>query len=158
MPTRIVGPEGRTDRAREPIQPNIREKLVPRENSFDVSCAVSPGTKFLYDPGRKPRRGVRQSKGERLGPSPLNPAITGFLLQPGPELLKVAALLRRASGEPLRVMAHRHHVKVQSRHTLRVSETEARRDPRRPISAPRTQNACSPDNLPAPDATVGTRG
>src|SRR6202051_2293162 len=147
MPTRIIGPEGRTDRAREPIQPNIREKLVPRENSFDVSCAVRPRTKFLYDPGRKTRRGVRQRKGERLGPSTLNPAITGFLLQPGPELLKVAALLRRASGEPLRVMAHRHHVKVQSRHTLRISEAKARRDPRAPISALRTktpvaQNVC----------------
>src|SRR5262249_46063175 len=68
----------------------IREKPVPRENSFDVSCAVRPRTKFLYDPGSKTRRGVRQSKGERLGPSTLNPAITGFLLQPGPELLKVA--------------------------------------------------------------------
>src|ERR1700745_1829357 len=124
MLTRIVGPEGRTDRAREAIQPNIREKLVPRENSFDVSCAVRPCTKFLYDPGRKTRRGVRQSEGERLGPSTLNPAITGFLLQPDPELFKITALLRRASGKPLRVMSDRHHVKVQSRHPFRVSEAE----------------------------------
>src|SRR5580704_13615179 len=114
MPTRVIGPEGRPDGAREPIQPDIRQKLVPRENSFDVSCTVRPGTKFLYDPGSKTRRRVRQSKGERLGPSTLNPAITGFLLHPGPELLKVAALLRRASGEPLRVMAERHHIEVQS--------------------------------------------
>ena len=67
MPVRIIGPEGRTDRAREPIQPNIREKPFPRENGFDVSCAVRPRTKFLYDPGSKARRGVRQSKGERRG-------------------------------------------------------------------------------------------
>ena len=57
MPTRIIGPEGRTDRSGEPIQPNISEKLVSRENSFDVSSAVRPGTKFLYDPGRKTHRG-----------------------------------------------------------------------------------------------------
>src|ERR1700761_2196372 len=84
MRTTIIGPEGRTDSAREPIQPNIREKPVPRENGFDVSCAVRPRTKFLYDPGSKTRRGVRQSKGERLGPSTLNPEITAFLLPPRP--------------------------------------------------------------------------
>src|ERR1700761_3127535 len=89
MPARIIGPEGRTNRARKPIQSNIRQKLVPGENSFDISCAVGPGTKFLYDPGSKTRRGVRQSKGERLGPSTLDPAVTGFLLHPGPEFLKV---------------------------------------------------------------------
>src|SRR6516164_5479303 len=97
MRTTIIGPEGRTDRAREPIQPNIREKPVPHENSFDVSCAVRPRAKFLCDPGSKTRRGVRQSKGGRLGPSTLNPEITASLLPPGPELLKVAALLWRAS-------------------------------------------------------------
>src|SRR6201989_3201762 len=98
MHVRIIRPEGRTDRAREPIQSNIGEKLVPRENSLDVSFAVRPGAKFLYDPGSKTRRGVRQSKGQGLWSSTLNPAITGFLLQPGPELLKVAALFWSARG------------------------------------------------------------
>ncbi len=53
-------------------------------------------------------------------------------------------------------MAHRHHVKVQSRHTLRVSETEARRDPRTPISALSNKTLVAQTISRHPDATVAS--
>src|SRR5215204_7161014 len=52
MHSRVVGPEGRTDGCREPIQADIRQQVVSGEHRLDVSAAIGPGPKLLHDPSR----------------------------------------------------------------------------------------------------------
>jgi hypothetical protein len=45
-----------TDRAREPIERDVREQRILREEVFDVAAAVAPRSKLLDDVGGKTRR------------------------------------------------------------------------------------------------------
>ena len=79
---RVVGPEGRADRPRDPVQHHVRQQGVLGEASLDVAAAVAPRSEFLHDPGGEPDRRVGEAVGERLGLRALDPLVAGLLPLP----------------------------------------------------------------------------
>jgi hypothetical protein len=65
MSARPVQPEGRVDRASDPIQHHVGEQHVLRKTPFEV--AVAPAQELLYDPGRESHGRIGEPVGERLG-------------------------------------------------------------------------------------------
>src|SRR5579864_1527617 len=53
---RIVGPEGRANRAGEPIETGVRQHVVARDRALGSAMAVGPRPHFLDDPRGKTRR------------------------------------------------------------------------------------------------------
>src|ERR1700722_10626454 len=52
--------ERRSDGAGEPVEADVGEHLLAREDAFDVAAAVGPRAKFLDDPRREPHRRIGQ--------------------------------------------------------------------------------------------------
>jgi hypothetical protein len=56
----------RTDTPREPIERDVGEQRILRDDGFDVAVAIAPRTKLLDDVSRKARGRIRERVGERL--------------------------------------------------------------------------------------------
>src|SRR5262245_19759919 len=111
---RVIWPERRTNRAGEPIKADIREQSIPRDHALDIAAAIRPGAELLDDPRGEAGRRVGQRKGERLRPRPLDPLISGFLLEPRREFAKVSFFLGAGVSRRLLVAAHREKVDVNA--------------------------------------------
>src|SRR5439155_16882031 len=100
MPARVVRPEGRADRAREPVERDVGEKIVARD------AAIAPGAELLRDPRGEPGGRIGEPIGERLRLRALDRLVAGLLLQPVFNLTQIRRFLRRGGGN-LRIAAHR---------------------------------------------------
>src|SRR3712207_442556 len=73
-----VDPEGGAAGLRRPVDGQGGQELVLGEAALYVAVAVAPGAPLLYDPGRKPGRGVVEGVGGGLGLSPLDVGVGAF--------------------------------------------------------------------------------
>ena len=89
---RVIGPERRADRAGEPVERHVGEKVVAAHGVLDLAAAVAPGPELLDDPGGQPGRRIGEPVGERLRLGALDPLVAGLFLQPVRELRQVARL------------------------------------------------------------------
>ena len=52
MHAHVVRPEGRTDRAGDPIGHDVGQHRVAAETAVEIAAAIAPGVEFFDDPGR----------------------------------------------------------------------------------------------------------
>src|SRR5262249_6516325 len=105
MPAKVIGIERRSDGAREPIEADVGQYLVTREDALDIAAAVGPSAEFLDDPRREPRRRIAEAEAQGLRARALNPLIAGLLIQPMGELIEKDALLGGRIFYPVRLAA-----------------------------------------------------
>jgi hypothetical protein len=144
---RVVGPEGRVDRARDPVERDVGQELVLGKPALDVAAAVAPRPELLDDPGREPGRRVRETEGQRLGLRALDPLVAGLLTEPGPQVVEVGTLLRRGVFRAGEVAAQRQEVDVDACQPLRIGDAEPGGDEAAPVAALGGEAAVAEDGI-----------
>src|SRR5436305_15250108 len=92
MHARVVGPEGRTDRAREPVERDVCQHLIAADGVLGAAAMIGPGEELLDDPRRKPDGGVSQRESEGLRAGALDPLVAGYFFQEIVELSEIRLL------------------------------------------------------------------
>src|SRR5882757_7228871 len=89
----VIGVEGRSDGAGEPIEADVGEHLIAGEDAFDIAAAIGPGAELLHDPCRKTGRRIGQTKAQGLRAGALNRRVGGVLFEPMVDLVDKDLLL-----------------------------------------------------------------
>src|SRR4051812_14776155 len=92
---RVVRPERRADRAREPVERHVGEQLVALDRLVRLAARVRPPRKLFADPPRETGGRIGQSVRQRLRLRSLDVQIAALLFQPMIELLRPVLLVLR---------------------------------------------------------------
>src|SRR4051812_46063596 len=133
----VIDARRRGGRLREPVERDVRQEFVLREDLLRIAGAVAPRAELLDDPGRETGRRIVQRIAERLWLRALDALIAGLLVLPRLDPLEPLDL--RRGQAVIRIAAWRRtgaaHVQVQSGDVRRVVERDARADDRSPGAA-----------------------
>src|SRR5882757_1424740 len=122
----VIGVEGRSDSAGEPIEADVGEHLVAGEDAFDIASAIRPGAEFLHDPCRKPGWRIVEGKAQGLWPRALNRRVGGVLFEPMVDLVDKDLLLRSWILDPVRLAAHGQKIDMNADQLVRMRVAHAR--------------------------------
>ena len=86
------------DRIRRPIEHDVGDQLIFREDALNVSFAIAPVVELLNEPGRETSWRVSLGKGKGVGFGTLYLVVGALLVPESPELLLIGAGLGGERG------------------------------------------------------------
>src|SRR5579872_576283 len=123
---------------RGPVDHDVGQQFIPREDALHVTRAVTPCAKFFNDPGGEAHRGIVQPISQRLRFSTLNMAVPALEVPPSTKFPKVGfgnIVCRRLVQCAAEKKASGNVVEVNPDDALSMVEAEGCRNGRSPIAA-----------------------
>src|SRR5262245_23574210 len=133
----VVEPRGGGDRAREPIDRDVRQDVVSAYCVFQIAVVLRPAVELLDDPGREASRGIVEADAQRLRFRALNLLIADLVRHARAPCIEARLLRVRDTFHRLAAAwrSREHEVQVDAFHVLGIQCAEPRRDRRAPIAA-----------------------
>ena len=125
--------------AREPVQHQVVQQPVARDDRLEVAVVVRPAPELLHDPGGERGRRVGERVADRLRPRALLDRVARVPLRAVPERVERGLLALGQVAERRGVGRRERRAEVEARDPVRVLLAEAGADRGAPVAARRAE-------------------